>query len=203
MSGSAVKSPRVRSVTSQLRATYEVRSSGASLFGTLLTALVESLVPDAEVRTNASVEGTLLRQADVLLTDLVTGRSLAVFASAPDRETVARHFAEHTYSMISVDASREELTAAIASIQGGPAFVSSSVVQSLASSKDGQPTIRLSNREQEVVRLVAEGHSNLEMAALLYVSPHTVRSHLQSASSKLGVNSRAKLAVRARALGLA
>jgi DNA-binding CsgD family transcriptional regulator len=55
----------------------------------------------------------------------------------------------------------------------------------------------------DVIRLLVQGHSNSEIADGLYLSPNTIRSHLQAISAKLGVTSRAKLAARARALGLA
>jgi DNA-binding CsgD family transcriptional regulator len=49
---------------------------------------------------------------------------------------------------------------------------------------------RLTPREREVVGLVAEGRSNAEVARLLWVSPLTVRKHLENAYEKLGVHSR-------------
>jgi DNA-binding NarL/FixJ family response regulator len=105
--------------------------------------------------------------------------------------------------MISVDASREELIAAFDSISDGPAFVSTAIVLALASSQERGPGSVLTNREREIVAFVVEGLSNREMAATLCLSPNTIRTHLQSASAKLGVSSRAKLAARARALGIA
>jgi DNA-binding CsgD family transcriptional regulator len=55
----------------------------------------------------------------------------------------------------------------------------------------------LSPRELEVVRLVAAGHTNREIAAALSRSPHTVGKQLHAAMRKLGVNSRTTLAVAA------
>jgi DNA-binding CsgD family transcriptional regulator len=54
---------------------------------------------------------------------------------------------------------------------------------------------QLSPREHEVVRLAAAGRTNREIAAALYRSPHTVGNQLKSAMRKLGVSSRALLAV--------
>lgn len=47
--------------------------------------------------------------------------------------------------------------------------------------------------ELRVVRLVAEGHTNREVASRLYLSPHTVDSHIRHAFAKLGVSSRVGL----------
>ncbi|HEX6447077.1 MAG TPA: LuxR C-terminal-related transcriptional regulator, partial [Streptosporangiales bacterium] len=55
---------------------------------------------------------------------------------------------------------------------------------------------RLSPREEEVVRLVATGRTNREIAAVLGRSPKTVAGQLNSAMRKLGVSSRTALAVR-------
>jgi DNA-binding CsgD family transcriptional regulator len=51
----------------------------------------------------------------------------------------------------------------------------------------------LTDSEIAVVRLVAEGMTNREVASQLYVSPHTVSTHLRHAFSKLGINSRVDL----------
>lgn len=52
----------------------------------------------------------------------------------------------------------------------------------------------LSGREAEVARLVADGLSNKETGARLFISEHTVDSHVRSILNKLGVNSRAQIA---------
>jgi DNA-binding CsgD family transcriptional regulator len=59
----------------------------------------------------------------------------------------------------------------------------------------------LTESELAVVRLIAAGLTNRETAVRLFVSPHTVNSHLRHAFTKLGVNSRLELArvVTARA----
>jgi DNA-binding CsgD family transcriptional regulator len=52
----------------------------------------------------------------------------------------------------------------------------------------------LTGSELTVARLVAEGLTNREVAERLFVSPHTVNSHLRHAFSKLGISSRVELA---------
>ena len=56
----------------------------------------------------------------------------------------------------------------------------------------------LTTSERTVARLVAEGLTNREVAERLFVSPHTVNSHLRHVFSKLGINSRVELARHAR-----
>jgi DNA-binding NarL/FixJ family response regulator len=185
-------------------ARFEVRAVGSSLFGVLIEALLESVYPGVVVASAASHEGEL-RPSDVVVEHKQTGRSLVVFGTPPTRELVARHFARGTHSLVGVDASRPELSAAIASLTQGPPYVAAGVVRSLAEStaEPSTESFHLTGREVDVIRLLVEGHSNNEIAVHLYVSPNTVRSHLQSISTKLGVASRAKIVARARALGIA
>jgi LuxR family maltose regulon positive regulatory protein len=60
----------------------------------------------------------------------------------------------------------------------------------------------LSSRELEVLDLIAAGLTNQQIAARLYVSVHTVKSHARNIYAKLGVSSRTQAAATGRALGL-
>ena len=60
----------------------------------------------------------------------------------------------------------------------------------------------LTRREVEVVRLVAMGHTNREIARELFLSPRTVEMHVGSILLKLGCRSRAEATRRASELGL-
>jgi DNA-binding NarL/FixJ family response regulator len=54
----------------------------------------------------------------------------------------------------------------------------------------GQPDDGLSAREREVMTLIADGHTNGEIAAHLFLAEKTVKNHVRSIYSKLGVDSR-------------
>ena len=56
----------------------------------------------------------------------------------------------------------------------------------------------MTSSELAVAQLVAEGLTNREVAERLFVSPHTVNSHLRHVFAKLGINSRVELARLAR-----
>ena len=60
----------------------------------------------------------------------------------------------------------------------------------------------LTAREREIVRLIAAGRSNPEIAEMLYLSLNTVKWHVKNLYGKLGVSSRVEAAARAQELGL-
>jgi DNA-binding NarL/FixJ family response regulator len=62
-------------------------------------------------------------------------------------------------------------------------------------------TEKLTAREQDVLRLVAQGFTNNEIASALYVSLATVKTHVEHIIAKLGVSDRTQAAVRAVELG--
>lgn len=66
----------------------------------------------------------------------------------------------------------------------------------------GPPAGVLTNRELEVIRLVAQGATNLRVARELFVSESTVKYHLRTAMRKLGASDRTELVYRASARGL-
>jgi len=67
--------------------------------------------------------------------------------------------------------------------------------------EEGWP-ISLSAREMEVLSLIAEGKSNQEISAQLYLTIHTVKRHAYNIFAKLGVNKRTHAVVKARQLEL-
>jgi ATP/maltotriose-dependent transcriptional regulator MalT len=61
---------------------------------------------------------------------------------------------------------------------------------------------KLSARELEVLRLIAVGLSNREIAEQLYLSPGTIKTHVHNICGKLGVSNRTQAVVHARDLNL-
>jgi DNA-binding NarL/FixJ family response regulator len=78
--------------------------------------------------------------------------------------------------------------AAIGTALGEPAHVV------VAATPDDASVAPLAKREADVARLVAEGLSNKQIGARLFISERTVDSHVRSILNKLGFNSRAQIA---------
>jgi DNA-binding CsgD family transcriptional regulator len=74
------------------------------------------------------------------------------------------------------------------------------VTAPLSIARSADPAPPLSTREREIVALAAEGKTNAEIAAELWVAPATVKKHLENVYLKLGVGSRAAAASRVQTL---
>jgi DNA-binding NarL/FixJ family response regulator len=107
-------------------------------------------------------------------------------------------------------ASGERIVAAVRGVAGGEAVFGSDVAQRVlgllaADRRAGRagPFPMLTDREEEVLALIAAGRSNTEIARHLVLSDKTVRNHVSNVFSKIGVADRAQAIVRAREAGLA
>ncbi|WP_279366334.1 response regulator transcription factor [Microbacterium testaceum] len=99
------------------------------------------------------------------------------------------------------DAPPHELLAGVRAAAAGQSALAPAIAGRLLA-RLREPRVTLSVREIEVVRLVARGASNAEVAARLHITDATVKSHLAHVFSKLGVSSRTAAVSAARALGI-
>lgn len=100
----------------------------------------------------------------------------------------------------------DRLIAAIAAAQEGATYldpqIARRVVEHLKPPTPASNLGQLSQRELEVLKLMVEGHSNPEIAAALYLSPNTVKTHIRGIMNKLAVDDRVQAAVVALRSGL-
>jgi DNA-binding NarL/FixJ family response regulator len=107
------------------------------------------------------------------------------------------------------DTEKTELLRAIRAVGSGEAIFSPAIATRLLdffaaphSSLPPQAFPDLTEREREILDLIAQGRNNAEIASQLVLSPHTVRNYVSSIFSKLQVADRAQAIVRAREEGL-
>lgn len=103
----------------------------------------------------------------------------------------------------------DRLLTAIAAAQEGASYLDPQVARSVMDHlKPAVPAAeteiigQLSQRELEVLKLMVEGRSNPEIAAALYLSPNTVKTHVRGIMNKLAVDDRVQAAVVALRAGI-
>jgi DNA-binding NarL/FixJ family response regulator len=108
------------------------------------------------------------------------------------------------------DADEDEILRAIRAVGQGEAIFSPAIAQRLIDFfASPQPTLlpqifpELTDREREILGLIAQGHSNGDIARRLTLSLKTVANHVSNIFSKLQVADRAQAIIRAREAGLA
>ncbi len=105
-------------------------------------------------------------------------------------------------------ADRAEVLRAIRAVAGGDAIFGPAIARRLigffAPATSSSPPLfpELTEREREILALIAGGTANADIAGRLYLSPKTVRNNVSNILSKLQVASRAEAIVRAREAGL-
>jgi DNA-binding NarL/FixJ family response regulator len=107
------------------------------------------------------------------------------------------------------DAPAEDLVAAVRALARGDALLAPAVTRRVIESFAQSPRLpvppdlsRLSPRELEVLRLLARGRSNAEIATELAVSEATVKTHVSSVLAKLGLRDRVQAVIYAYESGL-
>jgi DNA-binding NarL/FixJ family response regulator len=109
------------------------------------------------------------------------------------------------------DISPEDLVAAVRTVADGGALLAPSVTRRLISRFAAPPSLdssvvarldRLTSREREVLVAVSDGSNNSEIADDLFIGAATVKSHVSSILTKLGLNNRAQAVAFAYESGL-
>ncbi|HET7703908.1 MAG TPA: response regulator transcription factor [Candidatus Limnocylindrales bacterium] len=183
-----------------------------------------TLVGEAETGTDV-VELAATLQPDVILMDLsmpgldgiaATRRivdtsphiAVLVLTMADDDAAVFDALRAGARGYLLKGADRLELARAIRAVAAGEAIFGPNVARRLMAYFAGAPIApipafpELSDREREVLELIARGMSNQQIVDRLVISPKTVRNHVSNIFSKMQVRDRAEAVVRAREAGL-
>src|SRR3954452_15101734 len=180
--------------------------------------------PGFEVVAEAGDADTALRyvrghKPTVLLLDLnMPGRSSLeavpeILAASPETEIVVltmqnepafarRALQAGVRGYVLKEAADAELVQAVRSAAAGDTYLQPALGARLAAGDAGHDGDELSERERDVLRLIALGHTNAEVAEQLFISIRTVESHRAHIQQKLSLSSRAELVRYALERGL-
>lgn len=148
---------------------------------------------------------------EIIHEKLMETKILAVSSFATDRYVV-RALRKGASAYLVKDTPPTELVEAIRRTLRGDAVLSPQVLRHVVAQIQEEPsslrapetvTKHISEREREVIQLLAAGNSNREIAEHLYLSEATVKSHLARIMAKLGARDRVQTVIRAHEYGLA
>ena len=120
----------------------------------------------------------------------------------PQKSSILKALASGVTSYLLKECDREEIIEAIQSTRKGKKFICGKILSVLTSDEEikmNGSILKLStcegsvitDRELEIVQLIAQGYSNKQIADKLFLSQHTVTTHRKNIMSKLGVNNTA------------
>jgi DNA-binding NarL/FixJ family response regulator len=127
-----------------------------------------------------------------------------ILTSADDRDQVISALKAGARGYILKDSAPDELIQAIEAVYAGQLLLPSDLAQKAFFSAEGQspPASGLTEREIDVLRCLAQGMSNQQIADTLSISLYTVRSHVRNILGKLQLANRTQAALYARDKGL-
>ena len=129
---------------------------------------------------------------------------MVVLTSFGDRPRILDALAAGAIGYLLKDAEPEELIRAVKAAANGDAPLDPRAAREvLAAQRDRRRGADLSDREREILALVAAGHANKVIALRLGISHKTVRNTLSAACRKIGVTDRTQAALWAQRTGLA
>jgi DNA-binding NarL/FixJ family response regulator len=189
-------------------------------------AVLLGLLPDVEVVATAgtgadAVAAVAAHRPDVVLMDLRMpeldgveairwiGREhprtgVVVLTTYSDQREIAAALRAGALSYLTKDASREDIYQAVAAAAEGRSLLTKRVRESLFDAAPSpEPPDGLTNRELEVLKLVAAGLSNREIVQRLRVSEATVKTHINRIFAKIGARDRAQAVRYAYRRGIA
>jgi DNA-binding NarL/FixJ family response regulator len=170
--------------------------------------LVAELLPEVVLMDLNLPDGSGIDATRQLLQTSPETRVLVMTMAADDDAVVAAMRAGARGYVVK-GAGRDELIQSVRAVAAGGAVFSPSVADRLGgffsgmAAQPGREAFpQLSEREREVLELVARGYDNRRIARELFLSDKTVRNHVSSVIGKLHVSDRAEAILRARRAGL-
>jgi len=166
-----------------------------------VTSVVESEHPDVLVLDLSMSSGSSI-EAIGRLREHAPATQIVVLTMHENPGFAQRAFAAGAIGFVAKDLADSELPQAVHAASRGEQFVSPRVAAQLDALRRGITEGALTPREVEVLQLIALGHTSVEVARMLQLSPRTVETHRAHIQSKLGIVSRAELVRYALRRGL-
>jgi DNA-binding NarL/FixJ family response regulator len=124
------------------------------------------------------------------LAKLVPQTAVLLYSGVSDQGLVSEALDAGARGFALKDAPLEDLGRAIDTVASGGLYIDPVLAAALATSRRSDIRKALSEREREVLRMLAEGGSYAEIGSTLHLSPDTIRAHAQRAMAKLGARTR-------------
>ena len=181
---------------------------GEAASGSEAVSQVAALHPDV-VLMDLTMPGMDGIEATRRIVDAAPHVAVLVLTMSDDDDSVFAAIQAGARGYLLKGAQRAELIRSVRAVAAGDAIFGPAVARRLMA-YFSRPTPsgteaafpELTEREREILELVAQGRSNAEITAHLVLSPKTVRNHVSNIFSKLQVRDRAEAIVRAREAGL-
>jgi DNA-binding NarL/FixJ family response regulator len=116
--------------------------------------------------------------------------SVLLYTGLGDRALVMEALDAGVRGFVLKEAPLPDLIRAVETVAGGGSYVDPVLAGVLASSEATGRLPNITQREREVLRLLADGLSNEEIGKQLFISPETVRTHVRKAMTKLDADTR-------------
>jgi two-component system response regulator NreC len=187
-------------ICSLLGLTPDIEMVGEAANGREALEMVSKLRPDLVLMDiSMPIMGGV--EATRRICEELPGTKVLVLSQYDDSEHVFAAIEAGAYGFISKTAASWELTSGIRSVYHGDSFLSPSVAKffveeyqhGAGARKSHDPHERLTNREREILKLLAEGHTTQKIAAMLMISRKTVDGHKTNLMAKLDLHNRADL----------
>ncbi|MHB8643980.1 MAG: response regulator [Gaiellaceae bacterium] len=122
------------------------------------------------------------------LTEKAPDVAVLIFTAYSERSLLARGLESGAKGYILKEAPHETLVRAIEKVAAGESFIDPALMPAFLSGKDREDMLTV--REREILQLLADGMSNADVAARLFISQETVKSHVRHILAKLEADTR-------------
>jgi len=170
----------------------DIKVVGSGSDGRQAVKEVVSLLPDIVIMDIAmpNLNGI---EATLLLKDVVPNVKTIMLSMYATKEHIFRALQAGARGYLLKNSAGSELVNAIRIVQSGQRYLSQKISDAvvddyLLESRSAGPLDALSTREREVLQLVAEGHSSVQVAAMLSLSPKSIETYRSRLMQKIGVS---------------